>query len=78
MLKRILDDDRGSIAPLISFLLLIIILGLAFGVASAILSPLVTTTLSIDWLMFNMFLAAPVFVLFISGSWLLVKAQRSQ
>ncbi len=75
---NIVRNREGSVSPLITGFVLILMLGLLFGMAGIILAPAVTTSLNIDWLMWNIFLALPIIGLFIIGSWVIVKAQRSK
>lgn len=77
-MESVVRNNQASASPLITAIILIIMLGLLFGVAGLVLAPAVTTSLTIDWIMYTIFIACPVIGLFIITSWAIVKAQRGR
>ena len=75
----VVRNNYGSASPLITVVILIIVLGLCFGVAGVILDAVGhSTVLFIDWTIWNLWLALPIVALFIIASWAFVKAQRGK
>lgn len=75
-MKSFLKNSYGSIAPVIIFIIVIVIVGLLFGVFGLIITPIATDITAMDRIMSMAWPGAILFIVIFSISWLFMRAQK--
>ena len=76
-MRSILTNNHGSIAPLITYILVLFVVGILGGIFINILSPIAVLDSNMDTLMWRAFLFCFIIVFVVVTSWLIMKGQKS-
>ena len=77
-MKKLIENDIGSIAPLIKFFLVIIIWGVLYSVFHVIMSSVMDVSTNMNLLMWRFWVVSLIVVLIVDISRLFMTAQKTQ
>jgi len=76
-MRNLLNNNYGSIVPLVTFFLVLLIVGILGGIFINILSPIAVLDSNMDTLMWRAYIFCFVIVFIVVTSWLIMKGQKS-